>query len=291
MGSIKRAILQNIYLSLAISLLVVGSHTESVLPVLFVQPIPVQPVQGGSGIGVKVTGSSGTTGSDRSSKSTQVQPIYVPELVTHTGSSYSKVCIAYTIYRTSNTYDYQMELSYAQILWSRLLPHYQLCTSSTSTTSISSYLADLWSNTYMHYLSAPTFEIPPGFGVVGVPSYVVTRFPFVQTFSNATPYGELIISARASLDLTITQQSSYSTHGSMTPSTFGPFVSSGYPWPIGGVAIHWNSPGTYSVNASLLWTAKWSLDGQSGLFSPVTTSFSVPIFQVESLQALRMSPI
>ncbi len=290
MSWLKRAILQSMSLALLIALTVGETHTLRVLPTQFAQPTPIQPIQGGSGIGVKVTGSSGSTRSTRSPQDTQIQPIYIPELVTHTANSYAKVCITYTTYTTSNIYDYQMELSYAQTLWSRLLARYQLCTSSSSAPSLSSYLTALWSKIYMHYLSPPTFVIPPGLGVVGVPSYVVTQFPLLQTFSDATPYGELVISASASIELTVTIQSTYDQQRSIGSQTLGPFTSPGYPWPTGGIVIDWSDPGTYTVAATLLWNARWSLDGQSGLFSPVTTSYEVPRFQVESLQALRMTP-
>ncbi len=290
MSWIKRILFQNIYPMIFVVGLVAATPELHSISTFFVEPTPIQPVQGGSGVGITVSGDSNTTGSRKTREAAKIQPIYVPQLVVHTANSYSKVCISYKTYDASNRYSYQVELSYAQLLWNRFLLRYQLCASNASPTSLSAYAVNVWSKTYMHYLSSPTFTIPPGFGLVGAPSYVVTKFPFSQIFSNITPYGELTITANASLQLNVSSINTYSQQGPSQTKSLGPFLSPGYPWPMGGIPIEWSNPGNYSLNASLLWKAHWSLDGQSGFFSPVTTSFEIPEFQVKSLQALRTIP-
>jgi len=253
--------------------------------VVLIQPNPISPVQGGTGVGVVLRG--GSTSSSTGSSTVGIPPIYLPKLITHTANSFSVDCITYSVYFAPSRYDYQVELTYAQDLWSALLPRYPMCRSTTSaTTNLGAYINNIWTKTYMQNLPVPNVTIPPGFGVVGIPSYVVTHFPFTLLYRAFTPYGQLTISALGSLDLT-TRPTESSDGGRI--QSLGPFFTPLQPWPLGTAVLNWGQPGFDSITASLTWSARWQLDGESGYFAPVLRQYNISNFQVEALQAVRVS--
>lgn len=240
------------------------------------------------GLTVVVTGSnhSSSGGSTRNGVPTYgrlYETIYVPYLTFHSGRFLSRVCVAYRTVTMPAGEAATLERAYAASLWSRLLQSRERCQPLVIAVSppiiirpsAPSLAEELWSERYSHLLPTPGFSIPPGYGVVNIPSYVVTHGPSNVDFSNFTPLGSLTIVARGIYYV--------SQDGGQVFQ--GPF-SGGDAWPTGGISLSWPGPSSVDITLKEVWRAMWYLDGSSGTFSPVTTISSLDGFKVQSLSAL-----
>ncbi len=136
-----------------------------------------------------------------------------------------------------------------------------------------------WSTQLIKQLPIPLPTIPPGYGVVGITSYLLTGDVTHCSLSSSTPLGELTISAKSSFEVSFDGGDQYS----------GPFETSGAPWPIGGIDHMWLNPGTHSVVVLQNWTGNWFLDGQSGELPTLQTRGDIANYLVLGLVALRTS--
>lgn len=249
------------------------------------RPTSISPSQGGAEIGVSLSGSKKqSTRESTSTTSTQssLQPVFIPYLIAHTGSSLGTVCIAYRTYRPTNASAYYSELSYAGQMWNALLRRYNLCNTTSTKASPKALVMSLWTRTYIHKLSFPLFTIPPNYGLLNMPSYVVTKMPFNISFSDNTPLGKLVINATAALTIQVTNTTDRNSY------SVGKFNSPGFPYPNGTIPIRWQQAGKFDITGSLVWTSTWSLGSSvSGSFAPITLTSTIHDFPVIALQAVR----
>lgn len=243
---------------------------------------------GGGGLTVVISGSNhgssgGTTRQSGSSSGRSYVIIYVPYLTFHSGRFLSRVCVAYRTVTMQSGEAANLERAYAASLWSRLLQSRERCQPLVVAVSppiiirpsAPSIAEELWSERYSHLLPAPGFSIPPGYGVVNIPSYVVTQGAPIVDYSNFTPLGNLTIAARGT----------YYVSQDGGQYFQGPFAG-GDAWPIGGISLSWTRPSSANIVLKEVWTATWYLDGSSGAFLPVSTVSSLYGFKVQSLSAL-----
>lgn len=252
------------------------AHPSRPLP-SSVRAMEITSGSGGGGVHVGVTGagSSGRNGAPRWSLVT----IYEPYLQLHSGTYLGLPCITYNTVQLPTGQAATATLSRATALWTVLLRSYPLCiaTRSSGPSSPSTLATALWQDLYSHQLPTPALSIPPGYGILNVPSYVVTSMPFSTTFKDQTPVGVLTITASAQLSLAVDG----------APLQGGPYSSPGLPWPQGGISIAWTRSGMVEVTAVMSWEATWSLAGQIGHFAPVSTIGNNLVFNVKTLTAVR----
>jgi hypothetical protein len=236
----------------------------------------------GGGGTISTTSPAGPAGGTAGGQTT----IYVPYLVTHTGTSLAHGCVAFQAVTMPVGESAALELAYATSEWNLLLARFPRCVplqtapvSGAPSLRPPQIAATIWNDTYVHQLPNPTSVIPPGFGVVNVPSYVVTEDPTTMRFVDDTPLGTLTIVA------TSTYQVDDAAGNPISPS-----ASIGSPWPNGSLVVDWPAPGTYNSIVVQSWTAQWSLDGETGAFPPLSTTAPITNFAVRSLSAVRMLP-
>jgi hypothetical protein len=236
---------------------------------------------GGGGIVVTINGGGGSSQSGGGSPSTVT--IFLPYLTFHAGNSLAQACVAVREITMTNSYAAQLELNTAQTLWARYSTLYARCTPTAVAAppppSPSSVASSQWEQRFLHLLPTPTFSIPPGFGVVNLPSYLVTTGERTVTFSDATAIGTLSITATSTYSVSVDGGKSFQ----------GPYLE-GEPWPIGGVTLQWHKPMETHVTLLQNWIAHWSLDGQGGSFPTVVTQTSQS-FKVISLTALHLQAL
>ncbi len=136
-----------------------------------------------------------------------------------------------------------------------------------------------WSTQLVKQLPIPLPTIPPGYGVVGITSYLLTGDATHCSLSSSSALGELTISAKSSYEVSFDGGDQYS----------GPFQTSGAPWPLGGIDHMWLNPGARSVVVVQNWTGTWYLDGQSGQLPTLQTRGEIANYVVLGLVALRTS--
>jgi hypothetical protein len=136
-----------------------------------------------------------------------------------------------------------------------------------------------WSTQLIKQLPMPSPTIPPGYGVVGITSYLLSGDSVHSSLSAASALGELTISAT----------STYSVSYDGGDQYFGPYQTTGAPFPVGGIDHMWLNPGPHSVIVLQNWTGTWYLDGQSGTLPTLQTRGEIANFLVTGLVALRTS--
>ncbi|MGC8465662.1 MAG: hypothetical protein ACP5O0_07000 [Acidimicrobiales bacterium] len=275
------------------SLLILTVAVAIVMDSLWSRSLPLRTVEpsiltgttittGSGNGGVSVTISGGSTGSQSGSKGTTAPTtitIYVPFVTFHAGDSLASACVSYRTITMANSYAAQLELNNAQALWARYATLFQRCTPTqvaAAPPSPGTLASSMWQQRFEHLLPTPVFTIPPGFGVINIPSYLVTEGRDTVGFTDSTALGTLSIAASSTY--------SVSTDGGATFQ--GPFVH-GYPWPTGGITLRWQRAGNTTVMVRQDWMARWSLDGQSGSFPMVVTTTSEN-FHVATLTALHL---
>ncbi|MGC8481362.1 MAG: hypothetical protein ACP5PJ_07415 [Acidimicrobiales bacterium] len=236
----------------------------------------------GGGGTVSTTSPDGPSGGTSGGQTT----IYVPYLVTHAGTSLAHGCVAFQAVTMPIGESATLELAYATSEWNILLAHFPRCVPLQSSPSTNAptirppqIATTIWQDTYIHQLPTPISEIPPGFGVMDVTSYVVTEDPNTMRFIDTTPLGTLTIVA------TSTYQVDDAGGNPISAS-----ASTGAPWPVGGLELQWPSPGSYDMTVVQSWSAQWSLDGETGIFPPLATTSPITNFPVRSLTAIRVLP-
>lgn len=219
-----------------------------------------------------------------SSQIASLVEIFIPRLIMHGGNDLKFDCITYsTIHMITGTAA-SLELTYASNLWSQLLAHYRQCQVIESPTTqvhptiplaASSIANQLWSQQFAHQLPNPAFSVPPGYGIVHLPSYVVTSLPLVLTFVDPTAQGTLRISVHGLIYVSFDGGELWQ----------GPYSLNGLPYPNGLISHSWQSGGEHSIVVKVVWNALWFLEGQSGSLSLTTQTSST--FSVISLVSLR----
>lgn len=134
-----------------------------------------------------------------------------------------------------------------------------------------------WERSGVDHLPTPEPSIRPGYALAGNPGYLQASAPMTATFAHQTPLGTLTISASATMWVDWGDSGTWS----------GPYASPGMPWPYGDVTHVWDDTGTYDVQVQYRWGATWSLGRTGGSLSGLSTSGSIPAFQVEELRSVR----
>ena len=136
-----------------------------------------------------------------------------------------------------------------------------------------------WSMQLIKQLPTPSPAIPPGYGVVGITSYLLSGDSIHASLSAESVLGELAISATSTYSVSFDGGDQY----------FGPYQITGEPFPVGGIDHMWLNPGPHSIIVLQNWTGTWYLDGQSGSLPTLQTKGEVANFLVTGFIALRTS--
>ncbi|HZT67125.1 MAG TPA: hypothetical protein VFA11_15155 [Acidimicrobiales bacterium] len=126
-------------------------------------------------------------------------------------------------------------------------------------------------------LAKPAPRIDPGYALAGKTAYLQTGGMTGQSFSNPTPPGALVISAKGEF---------YVDWGDGTGLS-GPYDTTGGPWPSGQITHVWADAGTYTVTVIERWTATWALAGQTGQLTALRTQGEIAAFPVRQLESVR----
>jgi len=128
-------------------------------------------------------------------------------------------------------------------------------------------------------LPRPVAAIPPGYGLCGLPAYLVTYTPqSPPLYSFATPLGRLSIKVHGVYEI---------NWGDRTGSADQEiFTHGGQPWPVGGISHTYDLAGTYDISVTMLWSASWELAGQGGQLGGLETSSVIEGFAVRQLQSV-----
>ena len=126
-------------------------------------------------------------------------------------------------------------------------------------------------------LPRPRPNVDPGYAVTGMKAYLETGNDTTHRFAPIdTVLGPL----------TITASSTYTVNwgdGSVT----GPYSNAGGKYPNGRITHVYQHARTVDIVVTQNWTAQWSLAGQSGTIGGLSSSGTLPNFQVREVQAVR----
>ena len=126
-------------------------------------------------------------------------------------------------------------------------------------------------------LPEPQPNVDPGYAVTGLRAYLETGNDTTHTFPTIpTVLGGLSISA-----------SSTHTVDWGDGTTTGPHSSTGGKYPDGDITHVYKDTGVVDITVTQNWTATWSLAGQSGTISGLSSSGSIDDFVVREVQASR----
>jgi len=128
-------------------------------------------------------------------------------------------------------------------------------------------------------LPVPRPQVPPGYAVTGLPSYLVTDgslhpAPYVAN----TPLGLLTIVATGSYAVDWGDGTS--------PTWAGPYSQEGEPYPSGNIAHTYDNTGLVTVTLDENWSAVWTIGRFGGVLPDLRTVATVPDFRVSQLQAV-----
>ena len=126
-------------------------------------------------------------------------------------------------------------------------------------------------------LPSPKPNIDPGYAVTGLKAYLETGNSRTHTF-------ETIPTVLGPLSITAT--SSYTVNWG-DGTTTGPHASNGGRYPDGDITHVYRDAETVDVTVTQNWTAQWSLAGQSGTITGLSSRGELPNFVVREIQAVR----
>ena len=126
-------------------------------------------------------------------------------------------------------------------------------------------------------LPQPQPSIDPGYAVTGMKAYLETGNSTTHTFE---PINTVLG------PLTITATSTYTVNWGDGEVT-GPYSDSGGAYPNGRITHVYRHARAVDIVVTQNWTAEWSLAGQSGRISGLSSSGSLPDFDVREVQAVR----
>ncbi len=133
--------------------------------------------------------------------------------------------------------------------------------------------ARAWEN--LTTLPKPNPYIAPGRALTGKTAYVETRGELLRNYLIDSTRGPLTISAAGTY---------FVDWGD--GHTSGPYSIEGRAWPDGQITHEYINIGTYNVVVTEKWTARWSLDGASGVLRTLQSTGRISNFPVEQLQAV-----
>lgn len=126
-------------------------------------------------------------------------------------------------------------------------------------------------------LPEPQPNVDPGYAVTGLRAYLETGNSTTHTFPTiSTVLGPLSISAT----------STYTVNWG-DGTTTGPHSTSGGKYPNGTITHVYGNTGVVDITVTQNWTATWSLAGQSGTISGLSSSGTIDDFVVREIQASR----
>ncbi|MGH9206688.1 MAG: hypothetical protein ACRD1G_09050 [Acidimicrobiales bacterium] len=160
--------------------------------------------------------------------------------------------------------------------WGVLLRHYTPC-ANTALPPPSAIAASWWQVHGRNLLVGPQPRIVPGYALVGKLAYLEAGTQLSQSFGDITPLGTLDITAKGRLFV------DWGDGG----GPGGPYSSLGGPWPTGDITHAWDNAGHFTVTVEERWTAQWSLGGDTGDLTQLSTVGSIPAFEVRQLESIR----
>ncbi len=123
-------------------------------------------------------------------------------------------------------------------------------------------------------LPTPQPKMSAPSGIAGASHQLDMQTPSAVSFSEAgTAFGELQVSARARFAV------------DWGDGTSDSYTTAGGPWPSSPVSHSWSKRGSYTVIVTAYWSAHWQLGGFSGDVGGLSTSGSIPNFEVGEIQA------
>jgi hypothetical protein len=162
-------------------------------------------------------------------------------------------------------------------LWLGLLASHNVCPGVTLPANLTPAIAAeaFWESIP---LPVPKPYVAPGWAITGKPSYLETRGTLhPAAWTTSTPLGPLSITATGS----------YGVDWGDGPGAWaGPYNLEGAPWPKGVISHTYDNVGTYTVRVLEVWTARWTLGGQSGTLRQLLTQAIIPNFTVRQVQAV-----
>jgi hypothetical protein len=250
--------------------------TATTIPSLYTCPLrtatlsrlAINPTSGNGQVGLTITGSF-------SSSHQQIPrgPIYLPYLITHTGTSLAASCITYRVIDPSSATLYTADLVWASTTWNALLADYPRCT-TTSMTPLISTLTSWWKVTAERVLPIPRVTTTPDYGIVNTPNYLTILGSRTLTFTTNTPVGPVTVSAVGTISIE-------------TPTGLqGPYLTLGGPYPDGTILYTSQTPGTFLLSATETWTASYRLGGTSGPLPTVVITGPSDALPVISLRGI-----
>ena len=160
-----------------------------------------------------------------------------------------------------------------EALWMQV-PGYPLCAGTVAPVVTPALLAStFWGQVT---LPAPRPKVGPGRAIVGRDTFLEGAVDLRPTYTRATPLGSLTLSVTGTLHV---------TWGDGAATTAAPGESGG-PYPGGAVRHVYTRRGTVTVGVEATWTATWSLAGQGGTLTGLTTDGALPNLPVEEIQAV-----
>lgn len=171
-----------------------------------------------TGDGWHVTATGTTSTSTSAPPSTGPEPVFWPELITHTGLELATSCIeVQTLHPSASSY--AVILQEAETAWARLgnLPRCDATGPSPSA------IVALWTSTLAATLTPPRASVWPHQGIVGLPLELSVLGPTSRTFTTTTPAGPLVIRANGVLTAQLGSEAITATSGDLTlvPSEAG----------------------------------------------------------------------
>lgn len=166
--------------------------------------------------------------------------------------------------------------------WRDLLADYPMCAPyrggpGPSVAPPGALAATWWQTQGEDRLARPEPWISPGYALAGQPGFLEARMSLAEDFANQTPLGTLLVLAKAELEVDWGDGSGWQ----------GPYDTPGGAWPSGTVTHVWDTVGSYDVTVLARWKASWSLAGQGGHLTGLSTEGSLAGFQVRQLVAVR----
>ncbi|HET7489942.1 MAG TPA: hypothetical protein VFJ85_18595 [Acidimicrobiales bacterium] len=163
-------------------------------------------------------------------------------------------------------------------LWILYMIDYATCPSLGPVPGVPAVAAsDFWHDIGEDWLPTPKPHIAPGYMLAGKRAYLETNAPTTAHFDHETPLGMLVIDATSKV---------WVDWGDAGGHFEGPKDGPGAPWPDGKITHFWTDLGRYDIRVQQRWTATWTLAGEHGQLTGLSTEGRIDDFEVKELQAI-----
>ena len=208
----------------------------------------------------------------------RVYPVMYPTITTNSGLFANTPCVA-VFFEYFSSVEQASALNFAPQLLYLLSRRYPLCryrsVKTAKTPKPTTISQELIRSSITKELPPPYPSMDPGYGVVGLASYLSTRARLEDALQARLPAGSVRALAQGTLTV---------NWGDGSPND-GPTTATGGPWPLGDIR-HEYAPGCYTVTVTVTWVVRYDAAGRSGTLSGIQTSGAIPrycVYQVSSV--------